>query len=134
MSRASSRRSGSHDVVVLLPWDTQRGCDGLSPDIAYAVFGIPPDPGAGTTRPQLGVTLAPAAGGVRVIAVAPGGVGARAGLRRGDLVIEAAGAPVRSPADVRVAVESQPPGTWLPLLVRRGGVERQVVVRFGRSA
>ena len=125
---------GIDDVVVLLPWDTQRGCDGLSPDIAYAVFGIPPDPGAGTTRPQLGVTLAPAAGGVRVIAVAPGGVGARAGLRRGDLVIEAAGAPVRSPADVRVAVESQPPGTWLPLLVRRGGVERQVVVRFGRSA
>ena len=94
---------GIDDVVVLLPWDTQRGCDGLSPDIADAVFGIPPDPGTGTTRPQLGATLVPATGGVRITAVTPGGVGARAGLRRGDLVIEAAGAPVRSPADVRAA-------------------------------
>jgi len=125
---------GVRDVAVLLPWDTRRGCEELAPDLADAVFGIPPDPQTDVARPQLGVTLAPAAGGARVAAVTPGGVGARAGLRRGDLIVDAAGAPVTNPADVRAVVESQAPGTWLPLRVRRGGVERQVVARFGREA
>ncbi len=125
---------GIRDVVVLLPWDTRRGCDGLAPDLADAVFGIPPDPEVRAARPQLGVTLAPATGGARIAAVTPGGVGARAGLRRGDLVVEAAGATISGPADLRAVVEHQAPGTWLPLRIRRGGVAREIIARFGRPA
>ena len=33
---------GVHDVTVLLPWDTDRDCAALAPDLADAVFGIAP--------------------------------------------------------------------------------------------
>lgn len=33
---------GIDDVVVLLPWDTTRACDGLRPGVADVVFGITP--------------------------------------------------------------------------------------------
>jgi S1-C subfamily serine protease len=81
------------------------------------------------------VTLAQADhGGARVTEVARGSVAASAGLRAGDVVVEAAGAPVTSPADLRRVVDLQAPGTWLPLRVRRDGRERQLVARFGRPS
>jgi uncharacterized iron-regulated protein len=121
---------GLGDVTVLLPWDTDRDCAALVPDLADAVFGIAPAATGAETRPRLGVTLEPAAGGVRVATVSPGSVAARAGLRPGDVVVQAAGLAVASPADLRAVVDRQAPGTWLPLRVRRAGHERQVVVRF----
>jgi len=126
---------GMHDVTVLLPWDSARDCATLGPDMADAVFGIGPAADPGADRPKLGVTLAQAdRGGARVTEVARGSVGAGAGLRAGDVVVEAAGAPVTSPADLRRVVDVQAPGTWLPLRVRRDGRERQIVARFGRPS
>jgi uncharacterized iron-regulated protein len=125
---------GVRDVTVLLPWDTDRECAPLVPDVADAVFGIAPVE-APDARPRLGVTLAPAAGGgARVAEVARGSVGASAGLRPGDVIVEAAGSAVVSPTDLRAVVEVQAPGTWLPLRVRRDGRERQVVARFERPS
>jgi uncharacterized iron-regulated protein len=121
---------GLHDVTVLLPWDTDRDCAGLAPDLADAVFGIAPAATGAESRPRLGVTLEPAAGSVRVTTVSPGSVAARAGLRPGDVVVQAAGVAVASPADLRAVVDRQAPGTWLPLRVRRAGRDRRVVVRF----
>lgn len=123
---------GARRVTVLLPWDTTRDCGALAPDLADAVFGIPPSPDQPEARPRLGVALAPAARGVRITEVTPGSVAAAAGLRRGDVIVEAAGAAVTSPEDLRALVDVQPPGTWLPLVVRRGGGERRLIARFGR--
>jgi S1-C subfamily serine protease len=71
---------------------------------------------------------------VRVAEVTPGSVAAAAGLRRDDVIIEAAGARMETPADVRAVVDAQAPGTWLPLRVRRGGRTREIVARFPRSS
>lgn len=126
---------GHRDVTVLLPWDTAGGCGTPARDLADAVFGIPPAPPvAAGERPRLGVTLAPAPAGARVAGVAAGSVGQAAGLRPGDVVLEAAGSRVRTPDDLRRIIAAQAPGTWLPLRVRRGGRERQVVARFGRPS
>src|SRR5262245_8720252 len=126
---------GMHDVTVLLPWDATRDCATLGPGMADAAFGIGPPADTATERPKLGVTLAQAdRGGARVTEVTRGSVAAGAGLRAGDVVVAAAGAPVTSPADLRRVVDVQAPGTWLPLRVRRDGRERQLVARFGRPS
>ncbi len=125
---------GMRDVVVLLPWDTARDCATLTPDMADAVFGIGPSVETAPDRPRLGVTLAPAEGpGARVQDVARDSVAASAGIRPGDVIVEAAGATVATPADLRTVVDAQAPGTWLPLRVRRAGRERLLVARFERS-
>ena len=51
---------------------------------------------------MLGLKLAPGGddGGVSIAAVDPGGVAASKGLRRGDVILEVANAPVTDPADV----------------------------------
>lgn len=125
---------GVRDVTVLLPWDTTRECSTLAPHLADAVFGIGPAVETADHRPKLGVTLAPAdGGGARVAEVARESVAARAGLRPGDVIVEAAGRAVATPADLRAIVDVQAPGTWLPLRVRRDGRERRLVARFEPS-
>ena len=119
---------------MLLPWDTDRDCAKLTPDLADAVFGIAPAVEALDHGPHLGVTLAPARDGVRVADVTPGSVAAASGLRRDDVVVEAAGTHTTTPADLRAVVDAQAPGTWLPLRVRRGGRTREIVARFPRPS
>jgi uncharacterized iron-regulated protein len=124
---------GERDVTILLPWDTDRDCALLSPDLADAVFGIAPAVQAPDHTPHLGVTLAPTGDGARITGVTPASVAAAAGLRRGGVILRAAGVPTPTPADLRAVVEAQAPGTWLPLQVRRGGHDREAVARFPPS-
>ena len=123
---------GAGHVTVLLPWEPGRDCAALTPDLADAVFGIPPSPEEPDDRPRLGVTLAPVEHGVRVSEVTAGSVAAAAGLRRADVIVEAAGGPITSPDDLRAVVDAQAEGTWLPLTVRRGGRTLKLVARFAR--
>jgi uncharacterized iron-regulated protein len=125
---------GAGRVAVLLPWEPGRDCAALTPDLADAVFGIPPSPEELDDRPRLGVTLAPAEHGVRVSEVTAGSIAAAAGLRRADVIVEAAGTPMTSPGDLRAVVDAQAEGTWLPLTVRRGGRTLKLVARFGRRS
>ncbi len=120
----------ARDVVVLLPWDTGRECAERTPDLADAVFGIAPGD-APAAPPRLGVLLRPATGGVEVMEVTAGSVGAAAGLRAGDVIVDAAGTSVTSAGVLRAIVARVAPGTWLPLRVRRGGRTRALVARFG---
>src|SRR5262249_5768811 len=125
---------GAGHVSVLLPWDASRDCAALAPDLADAVFGIAPSAEEPESRPRLGVALAPAEQGVGVSEVTAGSVAAAAGFRRGDVVIEAAGAAVASPDDLHAVVDVQAPGTWLPLVVRRGGRTLRLVAHFERPS
>ena len=123
---------GVTNVASLLPWDANAECHDFSPDLATAVFGVaaalplPP-------RRLLGIMIQTAADGVRVVSVRPGSLARSAGLRVGDVIVEAAGGPVKGTGDVRSAVESVAPGTWLPLRVKRNGETIDLVAKFPRE-
>ena len=99
--------------------------------------------GDAPTRPRLGVALAPpraarrlraAVGlpereGLLVRGVEPDSPAARAGLERGDLIVAAAGRPLRGFDDLFDALEGAGDGE-LTLTVVRGTEERDVATRF----
>ncbi len=120
------------DIAVLLPHDAAEACPG--PEEADLVFLLEPrrDSEDGEAPPRMGVAIAPAqdASGVRILEVLDETPAARAGLRAEDRVLEAAGQALERPEQLQAIVERQAPGTWLPLLIERGGEERQEVVRF----
>lgn len=122
---------GIGDSAVLLPWEVDRDCDELDGRIADAVFGLgPAREDAEPQRPKLGVQLDPGPEGITVGAVSGGSVAAAAGLRTGDRILIAAGTPVRAPADLVAVIRRQAPGTWLPLTIRRDGLEQELVAKF----
>jgi len=96
-----------------------------------AVYGLPPRPAvAQEERPRLGISIERVAADVVVREVAQGSVAERAGLLTGDVIVEVAGAPVHDTNDVIAAVRRQAPGTWLPILVKRGDGTLELVARF----
>lgn len=115
----------------LLPWPVDgEACDIPPEGVARAVFTIAeatPEP----EPPQLlGVRLVPHESGVEIHAVLEGSVAEQAGLSAGDIILRAAGEPVARPADLARRVRQQPPGTLLPLDVRRNGTQQEILARF----
>jgi len=127
---------GISDAAVLLPWDRERGCAELADEsgtaVADALFGIP----SAATRnepkkPLLGVRIqSTETGGLRIIEVVEKSVAEAAGLAKDDLIVEAAGTAVAKPGELIAVVHNQAPGTWLPLRIRRGGEDLEVIAKF----
>jgi S1-C subfamily serine protease len=87
------------------------------------------------SHPMIGVGLDLARGsngatvpGAVVMAVQPGGPAARAGLRRGDVIVAVAGRPVPDPAAVVQAVEAAGVGNPLTLTLLRNGQQISLAV------
>jgi predicted metalloprotease with PDZ domain len=79
--------------------------------------------------PELrGFFHAPADRGVLVARVEPGRPAARAGMRVGDVIVSAAGEPVREPFDLIRIVAAAPAGETLELGVLREAEERELGV------
>jgi uncharacterized iron-regulated protein len=123
------RDLGVREVATLLP---ERGedCTELKAGLADAVFAIAYAPREAAPRPRLGVQLGGTAGGVAIVAVTPGSLAEKTGLRKGDRVVMLAGTPVKSAGRIAAAVRAQPPGTWLPIQVHRGDETLELVIRF----
>ena len=123
---------GIPDAAVLLPVDRNTACDGLPADIADAVFVIEPTGRLVATVPRarLGVLVATTDDGVRIENVIAGSVAKATSLKAGDIVVSAAGFPVAEVGELIEIVRRQAPGTWLPLIIRRGGEEIELVARF----
>jgi uncharacterized iron-regulated protein len=121
---------GVRNVGVLLPADASRDCSALGHGVADAVFALPGFPREDAPRPRLGVRLEESAGEVRLADVVTGSLAEKSGLQRGDRIVSVAGQPVSRMAAVIAAVRAQPPGTWLPLEVRRDRQTLELVVRF----
>jgi uncharacterized iron-regulated protein len=125
------RDLGVADTMLLLPWDRDMSCKSLVPGIADAVFGVASlKAPAAPSRPRLGVSMETANGEVRIQSVTRDSIAAASGLRDGDVLLEVAGKPVKQSGDVADAVRRQAPGTWLPIVVRRGGERIEIVARF----
>jgi serine protease Do len=103
--------------------------------------------GESVERPQLGIAIAPGhvarrlrravglpeADGVLIREVSDDSPASRAGLARGDLIVTAAGQPVRSVDDLSGALRATAPGGTLELTVLRGTEERTVQVALGAT-
>jgi len=125
---------GVTEVGMLLPWNSGTSCDLLTADIADAIFGTALAPLAVDERPRqrLGIRfeMAQDGGGARVLQVEKGSIAEKADMRESDLIIEAAGMPVRQLNDIVEIVKRQAPGTWLPLKLKRGSDTMEAVAKF----
>ncbi|KOG46668.1 S1C family serine protease [Streptomyces decoyicus] len=96
------------------------------------------------THPVIGVTLEMeyAGDGARVSEhsksgkppVIPGGPGAKAGIKAGDVITTVDGSPVHSGEELIVKIRSHRPGDTLALTLHRGGKERSVRLSLGSSS
>jgi len=103
--------------------------------------------GESVRPPQLGVAIAPGhvarrlrravglpdADGLLIREVTEDSPAARAGLARGDLIVTAAGQPIRTVDDLFGALRSAASGGGLELTVLRGTEQRAVQVTFGEG-
>ena len=121
---------GINDAAVLLPWSSAAGCDEIAPHLADALFGIEPGADEQNERPRLGIMLDQNQQGVRVQKVMEGSIAQQAGLREEDIIESIAGRRPDDAGDVIDAVQRQAPGTWLPMVVRRGAQTVEIVARF----
>jgi uncharacterized iron-regulated protein len=122
------RDLGITSVGALLPSTDNADCKELPRGLADAVFAVPRD--AREAPPRLGVRLEPADGAVRVAAVDAGSLGERSGLKPGDQIVTIAGKRPTSASSVATIVRDMPPGTWLPLQLRRGESSLELVIKF----
>ena len=123
---------GVNNIASLLPWDASADCTRFTASLATAVFGLPaPLPAApAATPPRLGIRIEAAPDGVRVSSVNPASIAELAGLRAGDVLIEAAGAAVKTTDELRAIVGRMAPGTWLPLKAKRQDETVELTARF----
>lgn len=124
-----------HDLGIprvgdLLTWDHADTCAHIAKGVADAVQIVEPPK---QNPPRLGIATdgtGDGKDGVRIATVVAGSVAERAGLKVGDVLLEIAGQPIKDFMTVRTAVQRQAPGTWLPIKVRRGKEELEIVARF----
>jgi predicted metalloprotease with PDZ domain len=88
----------------------------------------PATPFFGAPALFLGARLAPGEGGLTVIALAPNGPLADAGVEPRDVILSLDGRPLPDYASLRPALGSYAPGKTITLRVRRAGSERDVKV------
>jgi len=124
------RDLGVKRIGALMTWNHDEPCTHIAKGIADAVLVVAPPR---DNPPRLGIATdgaAPGRDGVRIANVTAGSIAERAGLKADDVLLEIAGQPVKSFMTVRAAVQRQAPGTWLPIKVRRGAEEIEIVARF----
>jgi S1-C subfamily serine protease len=91
---------------------------------------------AGKDAPHayLGIQMSQAtAGGASVGDVVANGPAAKAGLRKGDRIVEIAGTPVHEPDDVSAAVNARRPNDQVRVIVERSGERRTLTVKLGEQ-
>ncbi|WP_126443691.1 ChaN family lipoprotein [Sulfuricystis multivorans] len=112
---------------ILLTWHRDNACVALGKDFADALYLVEAPK---ENAPRLGVATEQAGEVLRITEVMTGSVAEAAGLKRGDLIVSIAGRPAKNFLTLRTLVQRQTPGTWLPLKIRRGDEEMEVVARF----
>lgn len=128
---------GVTKITSLLPWDTDKSCHQLVAGYADAVFGVGPSAAEKPlSRQRLGIRyeIALQEGGARVLQVEKGSVAEAANMREDDIITEIAGLSVKEMGDIIAVIKRHAPGTWLPLRVKRGNDEIEIVAKFPAMA
>ena len=123
------RDLGIDSIGMLLPVSASGDCAKLD-GIADAVFAVPKLPASAPPPPRLGIRIEQTKDGVGIVNVVAGSLAEAAGLRAGDRIISMAGTGIARTSEVIRAVRAQPPGTWMPMRIRREGKEIDLVVKF----
>jgi len=118
---------GVPQIGSLLTWEHSESCSRLGKDFADGLY-LVSEPKR--NAPRLGVATVPEAEGLRITEITPGSIAESAGLLKGDLMLEVASQPVKTILTLRAAVQKQPAGTWLPIRIKRGDSEMEIVARF----
>jgi uncharacterized iron-regulated protein len=118
---------GIEKSSALLTWPYQQACHGLGKRYADALYLVDAPK---ENAPRLGVATEPAGEALRIQSVMAGSVAEAAGLRSGDVIVSIAGRPVKNFSTLRTLVQRTLPGSWLPLKIRRGAEELDLVARF----
>ena len=122
---------GIDGVEVLIPLTAKDTCDPLDPEFATAVFVVDAEDAAESPPgPRLGVFIENDDSGVRIKEVIEGSVAGASGLLADDIILHAAGFETTTTTELIEVVKRQAPGTWLPLTIRRGDEELQVIAKF----
>jgi uncharacterized iron-regulated protein len=124
------RDLGVTNVGGLIPADADSDCSELKPGYADAVFAVPATLAEQAPPPRLGVRLEVAEGSVRVVDVEAGSLAEKTGVKAGDRIVSVAGSPASAVSNVVAAVRGALPGSWLPLQVRRGDSNIDLIVKF----
>ena len=109
-------------------FDDQQPEEGAWLGVTMHRFPPMPLPGAPGQPPQQQPS------GVHLLRVYPSGPAARAGLRSGDIVVQAGDQRIERPEDLADAVSQREPGDDLELTVVRNGQQIQVTARLGSLA
>ncbi len=124
------RDLGIDRITTLLPIDVPEDCKFLVAGFADAVFALPPGRTAPRPRPRLGVQLTQKGDRVEIVDVLKDSLAASMDLRAGDVIVSMAGVAITRLDAVIAAVRAQPPGTWLPIEIRRGDSMFARVIKF----
>ncbi|MFM9135499.1 MAG: S1C family serine protease [bacterium] len=132
---SSGRVVGVNSAIATVADDGRAGNIGLGfaiPSVqASRIAGEIIETGSSVT-PIIGVTLAEADGdGALLETVEPGGPADDAGLRAGDLVVEADGRRVANPDELVVAIRDRAPGDTLVVTVERDGATEEFRIILG---
>jgi hypothetical protein len=125
------RALGIYEPSSLIPAAADTACALIGTGYADAIFTLSHTNEAPLPAPaQLGALFDAGDGTPHISRVVNDGVAEAAGLKAGDEIVQAAGMEMRRTEDLLDIVAKQPPGTWLPLSVRRDGREIEVVAKF----
>ena len=122
---------GTSATTSLMPVGVDEACELIGTSFADLIFTLPQSKKAEAPEPpRLGVFLAQGDRAPRINQVAGGSVAEAAGLQAGDHVVRAAGLDTKTPDDLVEIVGRQAPGTWLPLSIRRGAQDTDLIAKF----
>ena len=122
---------GATKIQTALPAATDE-CAAVETGIADHLFVVSADPALAFLPPaaRLGIRFDQQADGLIVREIVPGSVAEQAGLAQGDIITMAAGQKLSAASNLASIVRQQPPGSILPLWVRRNDAIVEVLARF----
>lgn len=124
------RDLGVKNIGTLVAMEADADCKDVRTGLANAVFALPQQPMDKPEPPRLGVRLDEKDSAVQLIDVTAGSLAEKTGLKVGDRLLELGGVAITKASEVVASIRRQPPGSWLPLRLKRGEDTLDFVIKF----